>query len=232
MHSIPRQLLITGTDTEVGKTFISSTLLYKARQSGATTAALKPIASGAEETAEGLRNEDALALQRQCTPALPYAQINPVLLEPAIAPHIAAAESGRRISVSQLAGLCRGVLIQRRDFTLIEGAGGWRVPLNERETLADLARALNIPVVLVVGLKLGCINHACLTAEAILNDGLPLVGWVGNACGPTPMDRLEDNLQTLRQRLPAPCLGIMPWQSEPDIESAATQLKWPRELTS
>lgn len=199
---------VTGTDTGVGKTRVAAALLYAAGQQGLTRAGLKPVAAGCEVTAEGLRNEDALLLQAQTEPALSYEQINPVALEPAIAPHIAALEIRRPLSVDRLAGYCRGALGQA-DFTLVEGAGGWRVPLNPGETLADLARALDLPIILVVGVRLGCLNHALLTAEAIARDGRPLAGWVANILDPE-MPRLRENIDALGQRLKAPCLGILP----------------------
>jgi len=201
---------VTGTDTGVGKTHASVALLQALAAQGRTTLGLKPVAAGCDATTDGLRNEDALALQAAATVKLPYAQVNPVALAEAIAPHIAAAHEKRRIGVTQLAGLVRGALMQgRADVTLIEGAGGWRVPLNERETLADLARELDVPVILVVGVRLGCISHALLTAEAIRRDGRVLAGWVANAIDAT-MPAREENIATLRAALGAPLLGVLP----------------------
>lgn len=200
---------VTGTDTGVGKTFISAGLLLAAKARGLSTAALKPVAAGCETTPEGLRNEDAVLLQSVITQPLVYEQINPIALEPAIAPHIAAQQARRVLSVDRLAGFCRGVLNQA-DFTLVEGAGGWRVPLNAAETLADLARVLQLPVILVVGIRLGCINHAMLTAEAITRDGLPLAGWIANVID-SEMPCQQENILSLQQRLAAPCLGVVPY---------------------
>ena len=211
-----RILFVTGTDTGVGKTLVSASLLEAARARGWTTLAVKPVASGSEVTSEGLRNSDALALQAAITEPLDYQQVNPLAFEPAIAPHIAAREANVRLSVHRLEGLCRGVTMQKADLCVIEGAGGWRVPLNDRETYADLVRVMQIPVLMVVALRLGCINHALLTAQGILADGLPLAGWVGNRPHPQPMEREEENLHYLREHLPAPCLGELPWQREPD----------------
>ena len=154
---------------------------------------------------------------------LSYEQINPVALEPAIAPHIAAEAAGRRLSADRLVGFCRGVLMQRPDVAVIEGAGGWRVPLNDRETLADIARQLQLPVILVVGMKLGCINHALLTAEAIMRDGLKLAGWVANTLG-EKMLGYEQNLAALQRRLPAPMIGEVPFLTEPTLECGAEYL--------
>jgi dethiobiotin synthetase len=201
---------VTGTDTGVGKTHASVALLHAFAAQGRSTLGLKPVAAGCEVTPDGLRNEDALALQAAATVQLPYAQVNPVALAAAIAPHIAAAQEKRRIGVAQLAGLLRGAQMQARaDVTLVEGAGGWRVPLNERETLADLAREMAVPVLLVVGMRLGCLNHALLTAEAIRRDGLVLAGWVAN-CIDADMPVREENITTLRAALGAPLLGVLP----------------------
>lgn len=201
-----RSFFVTGTDTEVGKTAVSCGLLAAAAGHGWRTAAVKPVAAGCDDNGQ---NEDALSLQAAMTEPLDYSQINPVALQAAIAPHIAAGLEGKRLQASRLAGLCRGVMLGAADFVLIEGAGGWRVPINPRETLADVAVELGVGVILVVGMRLGCINHALLTAEAIRRDGLPLAGWVANQPGPR-MDQHEENLETLRQLLPAPLLGEVP----------------------
>ena len=200
---------VTGTDTEVGKTTIAAGLLRAARLAGWSTAAAKPVASGCEVTAEGLRNSDALALLGECTLPLAYEEVNPFAFAPAIAPHLAAHEAGVELSVARLLPAVRRVLGRGAEFMLVEGAGGWRVPLAGRETLSDLAIALRLPVILVVGVRLGCINHALLSAEAIERDGLQLAGWVANIVDPHAA-RLEENLATLAERLPAPCLGRVP----------------------
>lgn len=198
---------VTGTDTEVGKTAVSCALLEAAAVAGLRTAAVKPVAAGCDANGQ---NEDALCLMRSMTEELDYHQVNPVALDAAIAPHIAAAQEGKRPRASRLAGLCRGVMLGGADFVLVEGAGGWRVPLNPRETLADLAIELQVEVILVVGMRLGCINHALLTAEAIRGDGLQLAGWVANQPGER-MRCHEENLATLRALLPAPLLGELPF---------------------
>lgn len=216
-----KAFFITGTDTNVGKTLIASGLLVAANNMGLTTAALKPVAAGCEKTDAGLRNSDALLLQSVITEPMAYEQINPIALEAAIAPHIAAQQEKRVLSADRLAGFCRGSLNQA-NVTLIEGAGGWRVPLNPSETLADLARILRLPVILVVGVRLGCINHALLTVEAIRNDGLTLAGWVAN-CVDADMPALQENIQSLAARIPAPCLGVVPWlePAESNVVSVA-----------
>lgn len=214
---------ITGTDTEIGKTTIACGLLQAARLAGLSTAAAKPVASGCERRAEGLRNGDALALLAECSVPLSYEEVNPFAFAPAIAPHLAAREVGVALSVEALAGPVRHVLERGADFTLVEGAGGWRVPLVGEESLSDLALALDLPVILVVGVRLGCINHAVLSAEAILRDGLPLAGWVANIVDPHT-SRLEENLATLGERLPAPCIGRVPRLAAPSSVAVAGHL--------
>ena len=215
---------ITGTDTDVGKTTVAAGLLQAARAAGLSTAAGKPVASGCEVTPEGLRNADALALMAQCTLALSYEEVNLVAFEPAIAPHIAAREAGVALTVQALLTPMQRILRQRADFTLIEGAGGWRVPLSGQDSLSDVAQGLDLPVILVVGVRLGCISHALLTAEAIAQDGLQLAGWVANIIDPKT-SRLEENLATLAERLPAPCLGRVPKLKSPTPEAVAQYLE-------
>lgn len=214
-----RAWFVTGTDTEVGKTAISCALLKAAEAQGLRTAAIKPVAAGCD--AQG-HNDDALQLMECMTESMDYAQVNPVALRAAIAPHIAAEQEGRRMQAARIAGLCRGVMLGGADFTLIEGAGGWRVPINARETLADVAVHLQLGVILVVGMRLGCINHALLSAEAIRRDGLTLVGWVANQPGER-MNCHDENLDTLRNLLPAPLLGEVP-RLMPFSASAAAEI--------
>ncbi|MGE7959189.1 dethiobiotin synthase [Pseudomonas sp. NPDC089530] len=215
---------ITGTDTDVGKTTVAAGLLHAARLSGLSTAAGKPVASGCDPSPNGLRNADALALLAECSLPLTYDEVNPLAFEPAIAPHLAAREAGVALTVQALLGPMRQVLAKGADFTLIEGAGGWRVPLAGQDNLSDLAMALDLPVILVVGVRLGCISHALLTAEAIAQDGLQLAGWVANIIDPKT-SRLEENLATLAERLPAPCLGRVPWLKAMSAEAVAAHLQ-------
>lgn len=216
-----KTVFITGTDTEVGKTMVSAALLYAAARAGYRTLALKPVAAGCEETAEGLRNDDALMLQAAMTEQLSYSQVNPVALAEAIAPHVAAVNAGVRLSVQRLAGFCRGVMLKPADFLLIEGAGGWRVPLNERESYAGLPVELACQVILVVDLRLGAINHALLTAEAIRRDGLQLIGWVANRASPLPMQAEAQTLAFLAQALGTPLLAELPHQTQSDPRALA-----------
>ena len=215
---------ITGTDTDVGKTTVAAGLLFAAREAGLTTAAGKPVASGCETTSKGLRNADALALMAECSIPLTYNEVNPVAFEPAIAPHIAAREVGVTLTVNSLLVPMQAILDKKAQFTLIEGAGGWRVPLSGQDSLSDLAQALNLPVILVVGVRLGCISHALLTAEAIARDGLQLAGWVANIIDPKT-SRLEENLATLAERLPAPCLGRVPRLKSASAKAVAEHLQ-------
>lgn len=217
---------VTGTDTDVGKTLVTAALLARAGAMGLRTLALKPVAAGAEHTGEGLRNSDALLLQGAANQPCVYNEINPFCLEPAIAPHIAAREAGIVLDAITVAARCRPILDRAVDLLLVEGAGGWRVPLNDRETFADLARILGCPVILVVGMKLGCINHALLTAEAIRADGLELAGWVTNRVVPA-MSRYRENRDTLIQRLGAPLLGEVPFIPGGDYRQAAQWLALP-----
>lgn len=217
---------VTGTDTEIGKTTIAAGLLHAARLAGLSTAAAKPVASGCAPTGAGLRNDDALALLGECSLALAYDEVNPFAFEPAIAPHLAAREAGVELSVARLLPAVRRVLDRGADFSLVEGAGGWRVPLAGDESLSDLAVALRLPVILVVGVRLGCINHAVLSAEAIQRDGLELAGWVANIVEPRT-SRLEDNLATLAERLPAPCLGRVPRLDRATPAAVAAHLALP-----
>ncbi|HWV16478.1 MAG TPA: dethiobiotin synthase [Cellvibrio sp.] len=214
-----KAFFITGTDTDVGKTAVTAGLLQAAKDQGYSTSALKPVAAGCAKTELGLRNSDALILQSVITQALPYEQINPIALEAAVAPHLAAQLEKRSLSADRLTGFCRGVL-NSADVILVEGAGGWRVPLNPRETLADLAKNLQLPVILVVGMRLGCLNHALLTFEAIVGDGLPIAGWVAN-CIDADMPLLQENIASLCSRLPVPCLAVVPFLAEPSPAAVA-----------
>ena len=214
---------VTGTDTDAGKTFVTTGLLAAARKQDLQSFGLKPVAAGCEQTEDGLRNEDALKLMAAASMELPYELVNPVTVEPAIAPHIALAKEGRRITVDRLAGYCRGALMRKYDLAFVEGAGGWRVPLNDREFLSQLPKALDIPVILVVGMKLGCLNHAMLTAEAIVRDGLKIAGWVANRIDPD-MSCFDENFETLSSLMPAPCLGVVPRLDSDGADSVAEYL--------
>lgn len=222
-----QRFFITGTDTDAGKTICTAALLCKAKQQGLTTLGLKPLAAGCEQTADGLRNSDALALIAQSTEQLPYDQVNPVAYAEPIAPHIAALRNNKTLSAARLVGYIRGVLmINRANFICVEGAGGWRVPLNFRESLSEVPKELKLPVIMVVGMKLGCINHAVLTAEAITRDGLTIAGWIANKLDDT-MSAYQENLESLRILIKAPCLGEVPFMEDLSAENVAQYLSLP-----
>jgi dethiobiotin synthetase len=226
-----KSVFITGTDTDAGKTLVSTGMLNAAKSLGLSTAALKPVAAGCEDYPEGLRNADALALQNEMTLPLHYDQVNPIALKAAIAPHIAAAQENQTLDVDLLVKASEPVWAANADLTLVEGAGGWRVPLNPKQTLADWVKAMQLPVVLVVGMRLGCLNHALLTVEAIARDGLPLAGWVANQIDPD-MPVFDENLATLAHRIPAPCLGHIPFLHKPSAINTAKYLDIDKLLAS
>ncbi|WP_230352073.1 dethiobiotin synthase [Lelliottia sp. WAP21] len=210
---------VTGTDTEVGKTVASSALLQAARLQGFLTAGYKPVASGSDMTPDGLRNTDALTLQRHSALTLSYQAVNPYTFAEPTSPHIVSADEQRPIDFAVMsAGL--KALEKSAEWVLVEGAGGWFTPLSETQTFADWVSLERLPVILVVGVKLGCINHAMLTAQAIQRSGLPLAGWIANDVVP-PGRRHQEYLATLKRLLPAPCLGEIPWLAE-GAEHAST----------
>lgn len=213
---------ITGTDTEVGKTLVTCALLHAARQQGRTAIGMKPVAAGTDATG---RNEDVERLDAASSFEAAPELVNPYCFASPIAPHIAAAESGQAIDL----GVIRTAFEQlsaQADLTLVEGAGGFLVPLGETIDTADLAVHLNLPVILVVGMRLGCINHARLTAAAILERGLNLAGWVANSIDPA-MSRRAENIAALVNRLPAPLLGVLPYQASHDPAAVAHFLRIP-----
>lgn len=197
-------VFVTGTDTEIGKTRVCVALLKAAAERGLRVAGYKPVAAGAEMTPAGWRNADGLALQAASNIALDYAQVNPCVLPAAVAPHIAAAEAGIEIHRGALLDGWRA-LAEQTDLVVVEGAGGWRVPLGPGWEFADLVSEAGWPVVLVVGMKLGCLNHASLSAQSIASRAR-LLGWVANLLPPA-QPHLAANLASLRQLLPAPCLA-------------------------
>lgn len=219
----PFSCFVTGTDTDAGKTLAACGLLAAARSRGLSTAAVKPVAAGVTDTPSGRCNEDALALMHQCSPALTLRDINPVCFDDPVAPHIAAHRAGVALTARGLAAHCQAVLARKADFTVIEGAGGWLVPVNDTETLADLAARLGVPVILVVGMRLGCLNHALLTAGAIRDRGLVLAGWIANRLD-NDMPVYRENLEALENRLPAPLVGEIPRLDSPSAEKAAACL--------
>ena len=210
---MPQSYFIIGTDTNVGKTYIASSLMKHFVQLGLKTVGMKPIASGCEVNQQGeWMNEDVRALQRVSNVTVPIEFINPYRFLPAIAPHIAAEQSGMTINLELIESAYQQ-LTAVAEVVIVEGAGGFMVPLNQTQTLADLALQLNIPIILVVGIKLGCINHALLTVEALQARGLVLAGWVANQIDPN-MPMFAENLSSLQARIEAPCLSVVNWQGE------------------
>ncbi len=203
----PRTFFVTGTDTEVGKTHVARLLLEQASAQGIRCAGFKPVAAGGEMTAAGVRNEDALALQAASSVSLPYELVNPYALPAAIAPHIAAEEVGVAISTERILAAYAEIASQV-ELVVVEGAGGWHVPLDSNLLFSDLVTRAGWPVLLVVGMRLGCLNHALLSAE-VISRNCDLMGWVGN-CLPPTQPRWQANLRSLSQRMTAPLLGVVP----------------------
>ncbi len=217
-----RAYFITGTDTDVGKTLVATTLLHKATAAGLSTLGLKPVAAGGRIRDGILANEDAWQLRELSSVRPSYADVNPVSLREAIAPHIAARHEGRELDVDALAEHCRKHA-EISEFCVVEGAGGWCVPLTANETTEDLAVRIGFPVILVVGIRLGCINHALLTASAIATSGLAIAGWVANELAPD-MPAVDENIAALKERLAAPMLGRIPWFTEITLATAGRYL--------
>lgn len=210
---------VTGTDTGVGKTLVCCALLHAFAAQGQRVVGMKPVAAGCGEDE---RNEDVKKLRAASNVMATYGQINPYSFIHPIAPHIAARNSGVRIDFSRIL-TSYSELASQADVVIVEGIGGFKVPLNERQDSAELAQQLHLPVIMVVGARLGCLNHALLTVAAIDACGLKLVGWVANVLD-AEMPALRDNIAALEQRLPAPLLGVVEYQAQPDAHSAAAQL--------
>ena len=204
---------ITGTDTDVGKTYIASALVRYFVQQGQTAVGMKPIAAGCEKINGALRNADVSALLAASNFAARLEDVNPYAFEPAIAPHIAAEQEGVSVSLSKIKHAFDTLQLQA-DVVIVEGAGGFRVPINREQTMADLAAQLNLPVIMVVGIRLGCINHALMTAGSIKAAGLNLAGWVANRIDPD-MPALAENVQTLKAMIKAPCIADVNWGAVP-----------------
>ena len=213
------RLFVTGTDTDVGKTLVCAALLHRCRARGLAAVGMKPVAAGCDEHGA---NADVAALVAASSVAVGVELVNPYRFAPAIAPHIAAAEAGVRIDLDHILA-CYRQICSRAEAVIVEGAGGFLLPLGEGSDGGDLAQRLCLPVVLVVGMRLGCLNHALLTAEAIAARGLVLAGWVANSVDPA-MPRFAANLDSLSQRLDAPLLGVVPHLAQPDPLQAASYL--------
>ena len=213
-----RGLFVTGTDTGVGKTVASVALLHALRAHGLRAVGMKPVASGCEYIDGAWRNDDALALQRASDPTPPYDWANPVALPEATAPELAAAAVGIEVALAPLL-TAFAQLSTLADTVVVEGVGGWAAPLSAQLDQCELVRALELPVILVVGLRLGCINHARLSARAIAADGAQLIGWIGNRLDPQ-FTRCDDTLEILQRVLPAPCVGVLPHRIDRATEFA------------
>lgn len=214
-----RTYFVAGTDTGIGKTHASCTLLHALRVRGLRSTGMKPVASGCVETTQGLQNEDALALRAASSaPLPPYSRSNPVALREPLSPHLAAAHEGVTIALPPLRAAF-DALCAEHDAVVVEGVGGWRVPLAPGLFASEIARQWDLPVILVVGLRLGCLSHSLLSAEAIRADGCRLAGWIGNRIDPS-MEAVEENIATLRGLLLAPCLGVLP-HGVPPAQAAA-----------
>lgn len=222
----PRGMFVTGTDTGVGKTWATLALMEACKQSGLRVAGMKPVATGATVSADGWRNEDAVLLGRQCSVPLPYDLINPYCLELPVSPHIAAKHAGVEVELEQLVAAFTA-LTGHADMVIVEGVGGWYTPLSDSARVVELAARFALPVVLVVGMRLGCLNHALLSAQAIQQSGVPLLGWLAS---PVEQGMLcyEENLATLRRGIEAPCLGVLPHLQScvPRQLAQALQLSW------
>jgi dethiobiotin synthetase len=221
-RSSARAFFVTGTDTGVGKTLVAAALLRGCRAQGLRVAGMKPVSSGCTATAAGLRNEDALALLRESSHEWPYEVVNPCAYQPAIAPHLAAEEARRPVDFEAIAA-SYVTLMALSDIVIVEGVGGWRTPLGGALTVGHLARRLELPVIIVVRLRLGCLNHALLTAESAIAQGASIAGWVANEIEPD-FERRAANVATLKALIPAPCLATIPRLEPPDVAAAAARL--------
>ncbi|MGQ4275937.1 dethiobiotin synthase [Pseudidiomarina sp. E22-M8] len=227
-------IFVTGTDTDVGKTLVSTAILQRLAEGGFQTLAMKPIAAGADQTEHGLRNSDALQLAAAMTvPNVAYHQLNPICLAPPVAPHLAAAQVNHRLNVSDLveatASLRQSYV---HELLMIEGAGGWQVPLNDHETFADFVSEIGAKVVLVVGLKLGCLNHTLLTMADLQQRGIKVIGWVANQVQSEPMALQTENVAWLQQHLKLPLLATIPYLATEQRATAASYLPASHELMS
>lgn len=221
MHSV----FVTGTDTGVGKTLASTALLHALRARGLRATGMKPVASGCERTSDGWRNEDALALLAASDPQPAYNDLNPYALPLPLAPEIAAREGGASVELTVIT-TAFDRLRARTDAVVVEGVGGWAAPLSAKLDQADLVRQLQLPVVLVVGLRLGCLNHARLSARAIAADGCRLIGWIASEVDPQ-MQRRDENFELLGARIDAPCWGRLPYRAAPDAQALSACLTLP-----
>ena len=213
---------VTGTDTGVGKTEMTLALMASLQQKNKAVHAMKPVASGAVMSVSGLNNDDARRLQAQASTQLPYPMINPFAYEQPVAPHIEAQRSGIKIDLDRIKrnfDEIRGL----SDYAFMEGVGGWQVPINKHQTMADIVKYINLPVILVVGMRLGCINHALLSYQAVKQSRLNCVAWIANTIDPD-MVAIQENYEAIRDRLDCPCIGAIPYLATPDTAQIANLL--------
>ena len=218
-----RGFFITGTDTDVGKTWVALGLITALKKNHLKVMAMKPIACGCQVTSEGLRNDDAQLLSQHASTTQPYELVNPYAFAEAIAPHLAARHEGVDIHVANIVR-AYAEIAHHADCVVVEGVGGWQVPISDTQTTVAIAQALALPVILVVGIKLGCLNHALLTSESIERSGVSFAGWVATAIDRSCVG-IEENIRALRERISAPLLGVVPYLEELDVEKIAESLK-------
>jgi len=214
--------LITGTDTEIGKTWASLALIHYFKNQGFKVAGMKPVATGCRDTEQGLRNEDAEQLLNLSGLNLLYNLVNPYTFVPPLSPHIAAAQLEQTIRLDKIIQAYQ-ILNAQADIVIVEGIGGWRVPLNDTQSIKDIAQAIELKVILVVGIRLGCINHGLLSAESIVQDGCDLVGWIANIIDPD--FSAQSSIDTLKTRIKAPLLGQLPFLKKQDVSQLARGIK-------
>jgi dethiobiotin synthetase len=215
-------VFITGTDTGIGKTHFTLALMQALKKRGKRVNGMKPIASGAELINGSLINEDAELIMKQCSEQLHYELINPAVYDLPVSPNIAANKSNKIVSLEQISS-CYKEIQSKSDNIIVEGVGGWRVPISDDLDISDLVRKLQLPVILVVGLKLGCINHSILTADAIKADGLLLVGWVSNVVEKDYLF-IQDTINTLNKSLACPHLADLPFSSNYDLDEVSAHV--------
>jgi len=220
-----RGWFVTGTDTAVGKTLVAAALIHQLAQTGERVVGMKPVASGCRTTPDGLRNDDAEMLMAAASVNVDYRDVNPYAFEPMISPHLAAREAGEKIELENVFKHFE-ILAQQSDAIVIEGVGGWMAPLGHIITNEHMARTLDLPVILVVGLRLGCLNHALLTARVVESAGMELVGWVANTID-ADMARIDENINTLKERLAAPLLGHVPYLESSNFEAISSHISLP-----
>ncbi len=215
---------VTGTDTGIGKTLASTALLHVLRGRGMRAVGMKPVASGCVDSGDGLHNEDALALLAASDPRPDYADLNPYALPQPLAPEIAAREAGVEVGLEKVVAAFQR-LQASADAVVVEGVGGWAAPLATTLDQADLVRALRLPVILVVGMRLGCLNHARLSARAIMDDGCELIGWIANHVD-ADMQRQDENFELLTARMQVPCWGRLPYDATLDARALSRRLRF------